>query len=491
MQGLLTLLAVGVVMGATYLIFRLIGPRRQALLLTREEKARWDATVVPRLGGPLVVASLVGTLTSLATAYLFFIGTSKVFGYWIFICPFSIFAGAFITNAVTKAVMNREELRTRISGTTQQSGVIARLFWSDCDTGRSCSRLVKWISLLSVLGVIWLEFALFSDVLAYILGIENILATAAICGIATYIIALFTLKYGLRGFIFADAFHAPLLALATIILVIATIVRFITGPSSDTNTAINFGELVKPLVSTGQGVLFVIHVLILNSFLVVFTEAHWLRLWALTPSPVIGRQIRGALSTAILWTILPICGLLAYSMTNSVGEKAAIDLVASFGTGSSIVIAVFWLGAGAALFSTADTQLYSALLLRQFNPCSGEVDDTKFDSIRPGLLALYIALIFFFLYAGVRYLALPFEKIIFIIIPFTLNLMPGFVALLTKKQTRVMWILISLIGYLACAMVGFFQPNMQFAATLAASIVPVVVSLVVLILPGSSRDGRK
>ena len=207
--GVVTILAVIAVMVATYLMFRVIGTRRRTLLLTAQEKAKWDSTVVPRIGGPLVIASLVGTLTSLATAYLFFIGTSKIFGFWILICPIAIFLGAFVTNRVTSRILGNDNLRSRITGSSQQSGVIARLFWSDDPTDIRISRLVKWISIASITGIIWLEFALFSDVFGALLKIESLFIRALICGIATLVVTDFTLRFGLRGFIFADAFHAP------------------------------------------------------------------------------------------------------------------------------------------------------------------------------------------------------------------------------------------------------------------------------------------
>jgi hypothetical protein len=198
---------------------------------------------------------------------------------------------------------------------------------------------------------------------------------------------------------------------------------------------------------------------------------------------VIRRQVRGTLSTALIWTSLSICGLLAFAITNSIGDRTAIDLVSSFpGGAASLVAAVFWLGAAAALFATSDIQLYSALLLRQFNPKTGSVDDADFEKLKPAVLSFGIAVIFLVVYVVVRFLQLPFEKIIFIIIPFSLNMMPGFAALLRRAQPRALPIALSLCGYLAFASVGFLLPATEYASTLAASLVPVVVSLIVFLL---------
>ncbi|MCC7390168.1 MAG: hypothetical protein IT431_15525 [Phycisphaerales bacterium] len=478
--AVVTALAVLAVMMATYLMFRVVGTRRHSLLLTAEEKARWDATVVPKIGKPLVVASLVGTLTSLATAYLFFIGTSKVFGYWILVCPISIFTGGFVTNWITKRVLANSSLRTRITGSTQQSGVIARLFWSREPAGVRVARIVKWISVLSMTGVIWLEFALFGDVLGLLLGIQSIPLRAAICALATIVVTDFTLRFGLRGFIFADAFHSPLLVAAAIVLVVATVVQFLSGSgqSFDSHT---LQTLVAPIVDSTSGMLFVAHVLVLNAFLVVFTEAHWLRLWVLTDRPVISRQLLGTAFTASIWLILSICGLIAFSMTQEIGEGAVVALLKVFAESGILVVTVFWLGAAAALFSTADTQIYGLLLVSQFNPGTGVVSDRPFSSMRPLSYALVAGALFFAAYWIVRASPVPFEKIIFIIIPFTLNLMPAFFALLIGRVPSATLLLLTLTGYSVCAGIGFAQPTNQFTMTLLASLVPVAVSPFVLV----------
>lgn len=488
--AIVTTLAVLAVMLATYLMFRVIGTRRHTLLLTADEKSRWDDTVVRRVGNPLVVASLVGTLTSLATAYLFFIGTSKVFGYWILVCPVSIFVGGFVTNRITSRVLSSEHLRSRITGLSQQSGVIARLFWTSDVANMRVSRAVKWISIISIAGIIWLEFALFSDVLGLLLGIDQLLIRASICGFSAFVVTHFTIRFGLRGFVFADAFHSPLLVLAAIAIAVTTAVHFAQSQTTPFDGAV-IRTLVTPLVDTTSGLLFVGHVLVLNAFLVVFTEAHWLRLWALTERPVISQQLAGTGSTALVWLVLSVCGLLAFGITGTVGENAVADLLARFGENGIVAVTIFWLGAAAALFSTADTQIYSLLLVSRFDPLSGQIDDAQFANMRPALIAGIAAALFFGLYWAARESQVPFEKIIFIIIPFTLNLMPAFAALLFRRRPSALLVTLSLLGYMAFATLGFLQAADEFTMTLSASLVPIVVSLFVWLCPRESvENGR-
>jgi hypothetical protein len=98
-------------LAATYLVFRAVGPRRSALLYTRAEKAEWDQQVSKPLGTWLALTNIAGTVTSLATVFLFFIGNSKVFGYWVLICSASIFAGATSQHASLDCLASSVYLR--------------------------------------------------------------------------------------------------------------------------------------------------------------------------------------------------------------------------------------------------------------------------------------------------------------------------------------------------------------------------------------------
>lgn len=97
-------LSIGLVIGLTYLFFALIGRRSDQILLTRDKGLSWRHFVTGNFGSVLTIANLFSTVTSLATVYLFFIGSSKLFGYWTLIACISIVLGGHVTNYFTKRI---------------------------------------------------------------------------------------------------------------------------------------------------------------------------------------------------------------------------------------------------------------------------------------------------------------------------------------------------------------------------------------------------
>src|SRR3712207_4154190 len=85
----------------------------------------------------------------------------------------------------------------------------------------------------------------------------------------------FTLRFGLRGFVFADAFHSPLIVVGTLALLVGAILLLVRSESDIPA----MGTLVTPLLPKRDLWLFLAHVSVLNGFLVLLTEPHWLRLW--------------------------------------------------------------------------------------------------------------------------------------------------------------------------------------------------------------------
>ena len=80
---------------------------------------------------------------------------------------------------------------------------------------------------------------------------------------------------------------------------------------------------------------------------------------------------------------------------------------------------------------------------------------------------------------------IPFDKIVFVLLPITLNLLPAFAQLSFGRAVRLWPILVSLLIYIVLATVGFFTPENQLAATLTAALAPVVIAVIAL-----ARSGR-
>jgi hypothetical protein len=195
------------------------------------------------------------------------------------------------------------------------------------------------------------------------------------------------------------------------------------------------------------------------------------------------------IATAILWTILAAIGLLAFLLTGKVGDDASSEYVLRLSESWILFAIVFWLGAGAALISTADSQIYAVLLVRSFDSYSGKLANQTFASMRPVLASTIGAVLFSALYYGARVSGWHVEKIIFAIIPLSLNILPAIALLAFGRVIQPFWLLVSLVGYLGLTAWGLVSPADQFAATLSAALVPVAVAIIAIVLSKPRTGG--
>jgi hypothetical protein len=413
---------------------------------------------------------------------MFFLGSSKLFGAWVFTCALTIWLGASVTNYLTKSLCRLPDISSLLDSREQTAGIIASLFWKDGNaTFQAAAYLAKWISLLNIASVLWLDFALFADISGSLVGYNSLLVKLTILSIATFVICHFTLKYGLRGFVFADLFQAPVVVFGSVILLGGCAYLWAHGFHT-----MNPTDFFRPALPRYECLLFAAHVLFLNGLFVVLTEPHWLRVWIFREKET-QMQIRAVGATAISWLVLMLIGLFASSITSQVGEGAVIGLLNQLGVLSPIFFVAFWVAGVAALFSSADSQIYSMLVVREFDTGTGRLKTRLMSSLRPTRTAAYIALTFVVVYAIVRALGLPFEKIIFVITPLSLNLLPAFVLRASGLVPRPTYVWISLAGYTVCSLVGFLRPETTFAWTLSAALIPIVMSILAFLFENLAR----
>lgn len=477
------LLTIVAMFALSYVGLLAFGPPRTALLYTKEEKREWDGFVQSKLGGWLAATNVIGTLTSFATVFLFFLGNSKIFGWATLICCVSIWASALATNRLTRRILAIPRIDGLLRSENQAGGVIASLFWSDSLENRRAASIVKWTSLLNIAGVIWLEFALFADFGGAVLGLDNLWQRALIVGCSGLAISYFVLKFGVRGFVFADLFQTPIIAIATAVIGFGAVFALV-------QRELSFGEVLeaaKPLMNPTNLMLFVIHVTVLNFFLVVATEPHWLRAWFFRDreSQI---QAKATLGTSIIWLMLILFGWVATSLSGgAVGQGVVTGLLSALGEVSPIFLSAFWFAGIAALFSTADTQLYSFLLVAGFDRRTGTLAPSVLGKARPLGYAVLAGAALTTAYVAVRASNLPFEKLVFLIIPMCLNVVPGLVSLALAGKPAPGAMLLSIVGYSAFAISGLLQPQHEFALTMSAALVPALVAGVVAIRSVTSK----
>jgi hypothetical protein len=473
---LLQIASIASVFFATYLVFQSLGLRSDRLFYSREEKTAFDKLISGLFGSYAAVSNIVATLTSLATVYVFFLGTTKIFGYYVFACAIAIGFSYWVTNRITAHILNSV---SRVSTLDQVSSVIASVVWSDTPDGKRSAAIIKLLSLASIGSVVWLEFSIFADLSGALLGIESIFVRSGITFLIAFAIIFFTFRFGLRGFVFADVFQAPLIVIGSIGVLVGAIIAFATSGSTFTTETLR--HVVQPIVSPYDGLMFVAHVLFLNSFFVIVSESHWLRVWVFR-NQIIRSQKSGMITTALLWLLLIAIGLLGRDLTGHVGNEGVVDLLTKIyeTTNNPLFYSAFWIAAVAALFSTADAQIYSFLVVSRFDSTTGTISEL---ATRPKN-ELVISIVASFAMASIFYLvrvySIPFEKLIFIIIPLNLNFVPAFIAIMFGKAPSPRFILASLLAYILCSAVGLFQPENIFVWTLAAALMPATMSAFLL-----------
>src|SRR5437773_266423 len=244
--------------GITFVLLLAFGPARRTLLYSKEEKQQWDEMIGNRVGSWLATTNIIGTLTSFATVYIFFIQRSRQFGWLLLVSLATLWCGAFVTNWFTRHVCSRQRFRRLLGSNEQIGGVVATIFWADDPDAKRTSQLVKWISLLNIGGFIWLDFEVFANVARDLIGLKSARETVALLLFTCGGILYFTLRYGIRGFVFVDIFQVPMIALGASIFLFGCVVALVNHPRPLPPT------LLTPSLPASASVIFIIHVVILN-----------------------------------------------------------------------------------------------------------------------------------------------------------------------------------------------------------------------------------
>jgi hypothetical protein len=464
---------------ATWLFLVALKVPSQSILFSRQYAQEFRETYKGRFGTIVMVANFFGTLTSLATVYIFFLGTSKIFGGYIFAAPLTIFLGYFVTNKITESILlkNHEYARS-LKDSDTISAVIAKISWTSTYSGKSLSNIVKWVSLLSIAGVIWLEFSIFADLAGEISGLSDhsIALGSSALFVCAFVVIYIIFRYGLRGFVFADLLQGPIILIGSIIL-FAAIIYILSFRMNNFDSEVPvFTPLATPLTLG----LFVVHVFVLNLAFVLVTEGHWFRLWLFDTIETTGQKM-AVVTTSLTWALLALIGCLAVGISANIGNAGVVDLLRSLSELHPILVFVFWVVASAALFSTADAQLFHLILVRNFDHKSGNMSGGVNRPVRPVIHALVAAAGMSAFYALVRYLDLPFEKLVFSITPLCANILPSLVASVTNRPAPLTLTVLSLLLYAFCSVIGIIQHDSELAWTLAAACVPVIFSALVLV----------
>lgn len=248
--------------------------------------------------------------------------------------------------------------------------------------------------------------------------------------------------------------------------------------------------LSTPAISPVSGVLFAISCLFLNSFLLLVTPPHWLRLW------IFGEkenrlQVRSIAATCVVWSALILVGALAsvvLSLEGSAIPPESNQVVVYFlrrltEDGSSLFAVAFWVAGMAALFASADIQIYALWLVNAYNPRTGQLAKEVSAGKRPFIYSILSAAFFTLAYWAVRYFHIPFDRLILVLLPSCLCIVPSIVLALRGMQQNVFWPGSALALYIIASLGALLSATYGEVLSVAAPTLPLLVSLGALIWP--------
>jgi len=478
MYAIIQLITVLGVVLATFAIYSAIGKKKSPFIYSSEEKLEWDKFITKDIGSWFTITSIIGTLTTMATVFVFFIGNTSLFGWVIFVCVFSIMFSFLVTNKFTKKIVSLDYFKKRQKDNNNNSAVIASIFWANDKDSKRSSNIIKNISLINIAAIIWLEFSIFSDISGKLIANGNIYFSCLILFLITFLISMFTLKYGLRGFVVGDLLHSPLIIIGAIILLIGG-VMLITNNEVPHNWA-NIKIALTPKLDWKTSAAFILATIFLNLFIVLVSEAHWLRVWIFGEKET-KLQPKAQIGTAIIWFFIILIGIIVGLLgINGIGKDGVVELIEKLTTISPLFLVGFWIAGTAALFSTTDTQFYSLFLVKSFNPKTGKINTEKLNSLNPFFLSLIISIIFCVLYFLVITLKLPFEKLVFLLLPICMIIVPAFFRIFKGLAQKPIYLYLAILLYSLASIKALIDPDNEFFFTVAAPLMPLLVSVIAI-----------
>lgn len=493
MLGALLVVAAVFMIGGTFVLYQFFGPRKSQLLFTLEEKKQWDSAIPERLAYWFTKSSIFATLTSLATVYVFFVGNTHLLGYWILAAVATLIVGAYVTVWLTNKLTEKGSYADSLQQGNQACAVLSSYFWGASRDEQSMARIVSYVLMAYLLIVLWLEFSVFAKITGELVAPESDLAKFIPMFLIAFFVAYFTFKFGLRGFVYADLFQSPIVILGSLIVFIGgAIIIFSEFDDVSAWLRLLSEQFVSPKLSWKDGMLFALAALFLNAFLVVVTPAHWVRLWIFGKDRLLRQQVDSTRSTAVVWLVLVGVGILASTSMEMVepekiagGETVVVMYLEYLASAAPILVFVFWVSAIAALFSTADSQLYAYMLVKNYRWKDNSLNN-KLEISHPFLMASIFALGYSFMFLLAINLDLKLDKLVLVLMPACLTLVPMFYVVHTKRKGKLMVAWFSIVSYLLVAGVGVGSPDASYLVTLGAPLTPLIVFAFSTLLPASN-----
>src|SRR5262249_5903105 len=131
--------------------------------------------------------------------------------------------GSYVTNAFTKRICSHTTYGQMLERGEENSAAFPAVFWAPTRAAIASTRLARQLMLVYLLGLLWLDFAIFADITSSLIPAISTVSSSILLFLVALPIAYFTLRFGMRGVVFADLFQSPIIALGTAIVTVGAL----------------------------------------------------------------------------------------------------------------------------------------------------------------------------------------------------------------------------------------------------------------------------
>lgn len=428
-------------------------------------------------------ATVGGTLTSLASVYVFFILQYPFFGWAMFFTLAAFPLGGLVGQLVAKKAV--ETLRQSSAGRAAfETGLMTAVVRVNSNV--LTSQLVRYLSMLNITAVIWLEIKVLTTILCNVvfqISFEprNAIIFAVVAGLFTVLLVQFILRFGMQGVIATDAMYWPFIILSAAL--IAAVVFYLSfNAAGDLSHLVQMISL-RPRIPDVTLAFFLLNIFAVNAVYHVGRDDLWLRMSAFQSTgqkdnPAASQLFQATLFAVPVWFILISVGMLVPTILGRPADSV-LEVIGLIRV-SYVVLPLAILGLLAAMLSTCDNQFFALKRLFRYSPETGEVRELTLNWRKTAAISFSAGLIVALLTWAAIYFDLKDQNLVFACLGLPAVIYPAVQRSLNMRQTRTGDVLVPVAIFLFMLFLGIRQGSMPSLYIVAAAPVSMVVGLILI-----------
>jgi hypothetical protein len=444
----------------------------------------------------LFATALVSAGTSLSTVFLFFLGSGRLFGAWLLLCPIFFGAGNWLMFMVYRKAL-RFGYFTSPSGLSRQTGLIPFLA-TRLTNNEAIGWLVTLMSVLNLTAVLVLELVVGVDVLGYLSSHtlftgQRYLFDLPLFSLSVLLLLGYVFVGGFRAVVASDVWQMKAMCWAIgLALVAFSLAYFHASVLPHWN--------MSPTLAAPALLGFMINVALGNLFIPLSQESSWQRFRAFSESANLHLKKAMLLSVrnaTLLWLGLIALSFLIQSTVPGSDNSQLSTMSGVLETLRTVndtffpffVFPIMTVAALSAMYSTSDTSVSAILYLLEFKSDRNSSNEDKRLPLRYHLSMFGLFLAALAAYAFVRIWFHPsilqlvfsvFSNLV-VVTPtvFCTALMPPAVNDDTGRAIYVLFsICLGLVGFWLCTISGFILGSDYLWLNQLAILVGLVAALI-------------